>query len=70
MTPLFHPANEVFEKMHICRVVDIDNNSHGSCIPSLKKDPVREKKGLATRIALFCLSTIKNDPAATVYTLT
>jgi hypothetical protein len=26
-----------------------------------------EKKGLAIRIALFYLLTIKNDPAATVY---
>jgi len=67
MTPFFHLADEVFEKMNICRVVDVNNNSHGrNCPPSEKNVPLMEKKGLATRIALFHLSTIKNDPAAPV----
>ena len=63
MTPPFHFPDEIFEKMNICRVVDIDNNSHCRNGTSLRKNAlVMEKKGLAIRIALFHLLTIKNDP--------
>src|SRR5665647_1268775 len=41
MTPLFHPPDKVFKKMDICRVIDIDYNSHGRiCTTSMKKAPV------------------------------
>ncbi len=29
MPPLFHLPDEMFKKMNIGRVIDIDNNSHG-----------------------------------------
>jgi hypothetical protein len=52
--------------MNISRMIDIDDNSHSWLYPPLLKTAQVELiGGWVTRIALFHLLTIKNDPETT-----
>jgi hypothetical protein len=63
MSPLFHLPDEIFEKMDICRVIDINNNSHGpDSTPTGKTTTSVSGNGRVLSIAHFNLLTIINDP--------